>query len=186
MNHRSRCRAAGPSCWPRPAIARALPPRSRTVRMRSISASSAASMPGLARPICISTTLPEVMSYLHGRGVKGYVTLNTLVFPSELDAIERTLIEITDAGVDAVLVQDLGLVRLIRADQPGPCHPRLDANDADQRRVHPSRGVAGHRARRAGPRAVDRRDSPRFTSRPASSWRRSCTVHSASPTRASA
>ncbi len=62
--------------------------------------------------------LPEVMAYLHGRGVKGYVTLNTLVFPSELDAVERTVVCLTEAGVDAVLVQDLGLVRLIRAVSP--------------------------------------------------------------------
>ncbi len=62
--------------------------------------------------------LPEVMSYLHARGVKGYVTLNTLVFPSELDAIEKTVVALTTAGVDAVLVQDLGLARLIRAVSP--------------------------------------------------------------------
>jgi len=62
--------------------------------------------------------LPEVMAYLHGRAVRGYVTLNTLVFPSELDAIERTVRQLTEAGVDAVLVQDLGLVRLIRAISP--------------------------------------------------------------------
>ena len=63
-------------------------------------------------------SLPELMAYLHGRGVRGYVTLNTLVFPSELDAIERTVVRLTEAGVDAVLVQDLGLVRLIRAVSP--------------------------------------------------------------------
>jgi putative protease len=60
----------------------------------------------------------EVMEQLHGRGVRGYVTLNTLVFPSELDAVERTVLRLTEAGVDAVLVQDLGLVRLIRAISP--------------------------------------------------------------------
>ncbi|MFO0788644.1 MAG: DUF3656 domain-containing protein [Pirellulales bacterium] len=63
-------------------------------------------------------TLPEVMSYLHGRGVLGYVTLNTLVFPSELPAVERHIVQLTEAGVDAVLVQDIGLVRLIRAISP--------------------------------------------------------------------
>ena len=103
-------------------------------------------------------TLPEVMSYLHGRGVRGYVTLNTLVFPSELDAIERTVVELTEAGVDAVLVQDLGLVRLIRAISPDLADPRFDADDAHQRRVHPRRRGAWHRARGAGPRAFDRRD----------------------------
>jgi len=62
--------------------------------------------------------LPEVMAFLHERGVRGYVTLNTLVFPAELPAIERHIVELTEAGVDAVLVQDLGLVRLLRAVSP--------------------------------------------------------------------
>lgn len=58
--------------------------------------------------------LPDVMRFLHRRGVKGYVTLNTLVFSDELEEIERTVRAIAAAGVDAVLVQDLGVVRLIR------------------------------------------------------------------------
>ncbi len=58
--------------------------------------------------------LPEIISFLHSRGVKGYVTVNTLVFPGELATVEETVLELSDAGVDAVLVQDLGLVRLIR------------------------------------------------------------------------
>src|SRR6478609_11506942 len=62
--------------------------------------------------------LPEVMSYLHERGVRGYVTLNTLVFPSELKTVERHIVELTEAGVDAVLAQDLGLVRLLRSISP--------------------------------------------------------------------
>src|SRR5215218_2347593 len=62
--------------------------------------------------------LPEVMSYLHERGVRGYVTLNTLVFPSELQSIEQHIVQLTEAGVDAVLVQDLGLVRLLRSMSP--------------------------------------------------------------------
>jgi putative protease len=58
--------------------------------------------------------LPEVMEQLHSRAVKGYVTVNTLVFPSELPALERHIQAIAAAGVDAVLVQDLGVVRLVR------------------------------------------------------------------------
>src|SRR5262245_60726523 len=68
-------------------------------------------------------SLPEVMHYLHTHGVRGYVTLNTLVFSDELDAVERTVVELTKNGVDAVLVQDLGIVRLIRAVSPDlPIH----------------------------------------------------------------
>src|SRR5262245_32174943 len=59
--------------------------------------------------------LPRLMSELHRRGLKGYVTLNTLVFTSELTEVENLVRQIAVAGADAVLVQDLGLVRLIRA-----------------------------------------------------------------------
>jgi putative protease len=62
--------------------------------------------------------LPEMLRELHLRGVKGYATLNTLVFSRELDEIEPLVHGIADAGVDAVLVQDLGLVQLIRAIRP--------------------------------------------------------------------
>ena len=62
--------------------------------------------------------LAEVMALLHRRGVRGYVTLNTLIFPHELADVEETVRELAAAGVDAVIVQDLGLARLIRAVTP--------------------------------------------------------------------
>lgn len=67
--------------------------------------------------------LPEVMALLHRRGLKGYVTVNTLVFSSELESLEQHIRLIAAAGVDAVLVQDLGVVRLIREICPDlPIH----------------------------------------------------------------
>src|SRR3954467_2715672 len=67
--------------------------------------------------------LPGLMAELRRRGVKGYVTLNTLVFTSELLSVEELVRKLAEAGVDAVLVQDLGLVRLIRAICPDlPIH----------------------------------------------------------------
>jgi U32 family peptidase len=62
--------------------------------------------------------LPEVMALLHRRGVKGYVTLNTLAFPRELEELEARIRVVAEAGVDAVIVQDVGLARLIRAVTP--------------------------------------------------------------------
>lgn len=58
--------------------------------------------------------LPSLMQMLHRRSVRGYVTLNTLVFTDELPLLEANIRLLADAGVDAVLVQDLGAVRLIR------------------------------------------------------------------------
>ncbi len=67
--------------------------------------------------------LPELMAYLHGRGVKGYVTFNTLIFPEELAEAARTLRAIIAAGVDAAIVQDAGICRLIRRISPDfPIH----------------------------------------------------------------
>jgi U32 family peptidase len=67
--------------------------------------------------------LPELMAFLHRRGVKGYVTLNTLVFTNELGDAENYLRSLISAGVDAAIVQDVGICRLIRHLSPDfPIH----------------------------------------------------------------
>ena len=67
--------------------------------------------------------LPQLMEFLHRRGVKGYVTLNTLVFAGELSQAEQYLRTIISAGVDAAIVQDIGICRLIRHLSPDfPIH----------------------------------------------------------------
>jgi putative protease len=68
-------------------------------------------------------SLDELIGFLHRRGVKGYVTLNTLIFTSELAGVEEIVRRVARAGVDAVLIQDLGLVRLVREICPDlPIH----------------------------------------------------------------
>jgi len=67
--------------------------------------------------------LPKLMEMLHRRGVKGYVTFNTLVFENELADAEHYLRSIIAAGVDAAIVQDVGICRLIRKLSPDfPIH----------------------------------------------------------------
>jgi putative protease len=67
--------------------------------------------------------LPELMEFLHLRGVKGYITLNTLIFDQELTEVQQYLKTIISAGVDAVIVQDVGICRLIRHLSPDfPIH----------------------------------------------------------------
>lgn len=58
--------------------------------------------------------LGRLLDYLHRQHVRGYVTLNTLVFTDELPQLEANVRLLAAAGVDAVLVQDLGAARLIR------------------------------------------------------------------------
>src|SRR5580700_4593948 len=62
--------------------------------------------------------LPEAMRTLHARGVRGFVTFNTLVFEHELPEAGRTIAAIARAGADALIVQDYGVVRLAREIAP--------------------------------------------------------------------
>jgi putative protease len=62
--------------------------------------------------------LPGLMGFLHGHGVRGFVAMNTLVFTRELEAAAGQLRVLEAAGVDAIIVQDLGLVRLARQVAP--------------------------------------------------------------------
>jgi U32 family peptidase len=62
--------------------------------------------------------LPEVVAFCHRYGVKAYVVLNTLVFTGEIDDAATELRRCNAAGVDALIVQDIGLVRLARALVP--------------------------------------------------------------------
>jgi collagenase-like PrtC family protease len=62
--------------------------------------------------------LPAVMAFLHERGLRGFVTMNVLIFDEELAAAEGLVKSIARSGVDAVIVQDIGLVALIARVAP--------------------------------------------------------------------
>jgi putative protease len=81
--------------------------------------------------------LPEVMAFLHARNVRGFVALNTLVFSDELPAVAELVKQIAAAGVDAVIVQDLGLVRLIKR-----IAPTLPVHGSTQMTLTEPRGIA--------------------------------------------
>ena len=62
--------------------------------------------------------LPEAMRTLHRRGVRGCLTFNTLVFEHELAEAARALGSIAEAGVDALIVQDIGVLKLAHQIAP--------------------------------------------------------------------
>ena len=80
--------------------------------------------------------LPEVMATLHRRGVKGYITFNTLVFNHELDEAAHALAEIAAAGADALIIQDVGIVRMAKQIAPG-----LEIHGSTQMSVTSADGV---------------------------------------------
>lgn len=67
--------------------------------------------------------LPEVVAFCHRHGVKAYVAFNTLVFTGEMPDAAEYLRLLSRAGVDALIVQDVGLIRLAREIVPDlPIH----------------------------------------------------------------
>lgn len=81
--------------------------------------------------------LPELMAYLHRHGLRGLVTMNTLVFTGELEQAEAQLRLLAESGVDAVIVQDLGLAALARA-----ICPELEIHASTQMTVTSPEGLA--------------------------------------------
>lgn len=82
------------------------------------------------------TELPEVMQTLHRRGVKGYVTFNTLIFDHELREAVETIEQIALAGADALLVQDVGMAQLAHQIAPD-----LDIHGSTQMSITSAEGV---------------------------------------------
>ena len=84
--------------------------------------------------------LRSLVAHAHAlpRPRRVYVTLNTLAQERDLAGLLETLENLDDAGVDAVIVQDLGIARLIRQ-----CFPRLRLHASTQLAIH---NLAGARA----------------------------------------
>jgi len=76
------------------------------------------------------------VSYCHIRGAKVYLTLNTLLTDRELPAAARLAAKAGRMGVDAVLVQDLGVARMLRQTVP-----ELPIHASTQMTVHTLDGV---------------------------------------------
>jgi U32 family peptidase len=62
--------------------------------------------------------LPSAIRTLHQRGVKGFVTFNTLIFEDELSEAAQTIAAIADSGADAIIVQDPAILKLAREIAP--------------------------------------------------------------------
>ncbi|HSQ66764.1 MAG TPA: DUF3656 domain-containing protein [Polyangiaceae bacterium] len=90
--------------------------------------------------------LDATMRELHRRGRKGYVALNTLVFDAELGPLEASIRACAEAGVDAVIVQDLGVARLVRSVAPSlPIHASTQMTCTDAGAVELARELGASR-----------------------------------------
>ena len=81
-------------------------------------------------------TLTEAVKYCHIRGVAVHLTLNTLVSDKELNDVTSLIRQAAMSGVDAFIVQDLGVARLCKQIAPG-----VAIHGSTQMTVHSLDGV---------------------------------------------
>lgn len=62
--------------------------------------------------------LGDTIKYCHSRGVKVHITLNTLIKDTEINEAFDTVKMICEAGADAVIVQDLGVAKIVKTICP--------------------------------------------------------------------
>lgn len=81
--------------------------------------------------------LPATVRRIHERGARAYVTLNTLVFDSELPRLESIIRAVARAGVDAILIQDPAVALLARE-----ICPQVDRHASTQMTLSSGEGMA--------------------------------------------
>ena len=78
----------------------------------------------------------EAIDYAHLRGVKVYFTVNTLLKDEEVNSALKLLFRLREMGADAIIIQDLGLISLVRKYLPD-----LPLHASTQMTLHNSEGV---------------------------------------------
>ena len=98
--------------------------------------------------------LQEAVRYCHIRGVRVYVTVNTMLFETEIENAKKEIDFLYRIDVDALLIQDLGLFHYVRT-----CYPDFDVHCSTQMHIHNLAGVRFMQEEGAA-RAVIARETP--------------------------
>lgn len=70
--------------------------------------------------------IAKLVAYAHIFGVKVYVTLNTILSDEEIEPAERLVADLYDAGVDALIVQDMAVTKMNIPPIPLHCSTQMD------------------------------------------------------------
>lgn len=73
--------------------------------------------------------------HAHQFSARVYVTVNTIIYDDELEAIQQLIQQLYDAGVDAILVQDMAILSMLQHLSPNPQHPSLHASTQTDNRT---------------------------------------------------
>lgn len=80
-------------------------------------------------------------SYAHKFGARVFVTVNTIIYDAELDGLRRLLVELVDAGADALIVQDMAVAAI--AGETGLRIPLHASTQCAIRTTSKARDLAG-------------------------------------------
>ena len=76
----------------------------------------------------------KLCDYAHPFGVKVYVTVNTIVYDDELEATRQLLAELSEAGADAILIQDMAVLEMMK-DLPMAAHASTQTDNRSVEKV---------------------------------------------------
>ncbi|MDP1551894.1 MAG: U32 family peptidase [Methanobacteriaceae archaeon] len=80
--------------------------------------------------------MTDAINYSHSRGVKVYVTVNTLIREDEIPKLGKYLFQLYQIGADALLVQDWGVIKLARE-----IVPHMDLHASTQMTTHNTENI---------------------------------------------
>ena len=83
--------------------------------------------------------LEEAVSICHLYGVKVYVTVNTLIYDNEVESLMKYIDFLHKTSVDAVIMQDIGMIDLVRKT-----YPNLEIHASTQANIHQSSSYIKH------------------------------------------
>ena len=78
----------------------------------------------------------KAIDYAHGYGVKVYVTINTILKENEIEEAVRYAGFLYEIGVDAIIIQDLGLFKRVKED-----YPDMEIHASTQMTIHNGEGA---------------------------------------------
>jgi len=79
--------------------------------------------------------ISQLCSYAHLFGAKVYVTLNTIIYDDEIEAVRSVISQLEKAGVDAILVQDMAVLTMLKEQSSMAIHASTQTDNRTAEKV---------------------------------------------------
>lgn len=79
--------------------------------------------------------ISQLCSYAHLFGAKVYVTLNTIIYDDEIEAVRSVISQLEKARVDAILVQDMAVLTMLKEQSSMAIHASTQTDNRTAEKV---------------------------------------------------